>query len=153
MSGYLRMSSLVAASAVFASAIAIPAPAMASEGDLRTSLFGAYEFSGNTGNLGDPDGFGSAIVNLVSTSQLCYAIIVQGIDTPTLAHIHEGAPGVSGPPVVTLNPPKKGTAGTAAGCVKIPRNLLLDIGRFPAKYYINVHTVNFPSGALRGQLQ
>lgn len=138
---------------VAASLAAGVSSAVASEGNLRATLSGAFEFSGNTGNNGDLNGFGSALVNLVSTTKLCYAIIVQGIDTPSVAHIHEGAAGINGPIVVTLGAPGKGNGGTKSGCVNIDEDLALEIGRYPGNFYVNVHTGSFSAGALRGQLE
>src|SRR5512132_2587314 len=83
---------------------------------LSTVLLGGNEVS-STGvaNAGDPDGSGSATV-LIRDTTLCYGILVTGIDTPTLAHIHEGAAGVNGPVVVDLTPPQTGNPGGAEEC-------------------------------------
>ena len=50
-----------------------------------------------TCRTGDLDGFGSATVILLpgATPRLCYAILVTGIATPTLAHIHTGNSGAT----------------------------------------------------------
>jgi hypothetical protein len=58
--------------------------------------------------------------------------------------------GVPGPIVVALAPP--GANGTAAGCVAADREELLEILHEPEEYYVNVHTTDFPAGAVRGQL-
>jgi hypothetical protein len=41
---------------------------------------------------GDPDGSDAATVNVVAADQLCFAILVNNIDPPTFAHIHQGQP-------------------------------------------------------------
>ena len=54
-------------------------------------LLGGNEVSQAGGaNAGDPDGRGTASVVFLET-ELCYTFLVTGIDTPTQAHIHEGA--------------------------------------------------------------
>jgi hypothetical protein len=83
-------------------------------------------------------------------SQLCYMFFdVNGIGTPTAAHVHTGAAGVAGGPVVTLKPP---VDGSSSGCETISADLAKALVSNPAGYYVNVHTAEFPQGALRGQL-
>src|SRR5512132_847520 len=62
---------------------------------LSTVLLGGNEASdAAAANAGDPGGSGTATVLIRGAdATLCYAIVVTGIDTPTLAHIHEGATG------------------------------------------------------------
>ncbi len=38
-------------------------------------------------------------------------------------------------------------------CVKIVANVLAEIIKHPSDYYFNVHTKDFPRGAVRGQLR
>ena len=56
------------------------------------------------GNLG---GSGAASVIVFGSGQLCFSIAVQGIGTPTLAHIHRAGAGENGPIVVNLVPPSE----------------------------------------------
>jgi hypothetical protein len=108
---------------------------------------------------GDPNGSGAATVTInVRTQRVCFAIAVQDITLPALAaHIHEGAEGVAGDIVVTLKPPVEiaGTGvGLSQGCLRNqPKPILRAIKADPAGYYVNVHTEDFPGGAVRGQLQ
>jgi hypothetical protein len=121
---------------------------------LETELAGSNEVPGP----GDADGAGVASVEVAARSGvLCFSIAVEGIALPgTAAHVHEGAAGVAGPPVVTLEPPVafgSGAAGTSAGCLTgLSKKLLRAIVSDPAGYYVNVHNSEFPDGALRGQL-
>ena len=101
---------------------------------------------------GDQDGAGSATIRLVAgEGRLCFQLSVTNLTLPaTAAHVHSGVAGVAGPIVVTLTPP--GAGGTASGCVTIDRTLVAAILANPAAYYVNMHTTDFPSGAVRGQL-
>src|SRR5712691_2425949 len=136
---------------VAALGVAGPASADGGEGAARhltATLQGVSEVPGP----GDSDGTGIASIRLrPGRQQVCFALQVSGITLPAAAaHIHQGATGVAGPVIVTLAPP--GSAGTSSGCVATPRSTVLAILSNPAGYYVNVHTTDFPNGALRGQL-
>jgi len=82
---------------------------------------------------------------------ICFQLSVHAITLPaTAAHIHQGAAGVAGAVVVPLTAP--GAGGTAAGCVNSTRTLVTAILDNPAGYYANVHTTDYPVGAVCGQL-
>jgi hypothetical protein len=49
--------------------------------------------------------------------------------------------------------PLPALGGTAHGCVAdVPRALVRAIAQTPSSYYVNVHSSEFPDGAIRGQL-
>lgn len=131
-------------------------PAGAAATTLEASLSGGDT---EVPDPGDPDGSGGAVVKInVKKQKVCYTLVVLDIPLPTAAaHIHEGEAGVAGPISVTLKAPEEiaGTGiGLASGCVKDqPKPLLRDIKNNPHRYYINVHTADFPGGAVRGQLE
>jgi CHRD domain len=102
--------------------------------------------------VGDPDGFGSARIT-VDGSQLCYEISVDNITTPVAAHIHRGRKHDAGPIVVPLQPPSTGDPGASSGCTTISTTLAGQIQGQPSRFYVNVHTSDFPAGAIRGQLK
>lgn len=111
------------------------------------TLSGAAEVPGP----GDADGSGTAEVRLnQGQNQICFELSVSNIATATAAHIHEGAEGASGPPVVTLTAP--GADGTSTGCVDALADLIKRIRQTPENFYVNVHNAEFPNGAVRGQL-
>ncbi len=110
------------------------------------SLTGSQEVPGP----GDPDGSGRAEITVVdATDNICYDIEVRNIAPATAAHIHRGAPGEAGPPVVTLEAPSD---GDAKGCIAAPGALADEINANPAAFYVNIHNSEFPGGAVRGQL-
>jgi CHRD domain-containing protein len=114
----------------------------------QTSLKGTNEVPGP----GDTDGSGSATITVDRTlNQVCFTIHVSGITPPaTAAHIHQGAAGVAGPIVVTLTAPD--ATGSSSGCTVVTLDLVNAILANPSGYYVNVHTTDYPNGALRGQL-
>jgi hypothetical protein len=98
---------------------------------------------------GDPDGKGTADITLNdATNQVCWEFHYQNLGKPTLAHIHAGAKGVSGPPAVDFQYGKNGDNG----CVSTDPTTLANIKNNPAGYYVNIHTDEYPKGAIRGQL-
>jgi hypothetical protein len=112
---------------------------------LHATLTGAAEVPGP----GDPDGTGKARIRLnQGQRKVCFRLSWENIATPTAAHIHIGPPGDFGPVVVPLF-----TAPTESGCVNgVARSLIKNIRKHPGRYYVNIHTGDFPDGAIRGQL-
>jgi CHRD domain-containing protein len=125
-------------SLVIVFALTSVSPAFAADTTLTSALSGASGGSGSATFKVNPD-----------TGQVCYELSVSGIDTARAAHIHKGAAGVNGPPVVMLDAPATGTAkGCASASADVAKALIAD----PAGYYVNVHTATAPAGAVRGQL-
>lgn len=114
---------------------------------LFAALFGGEELGG-----GDPDGYGAAAITFHDSSQVCFGIVVDRLDEPTLAHIHAEKAGVSGPIFVTLSSPAAGNPGASSGCVAITATQYRALRNSPSNFYVNVHTIKFPNGAIRGQL-
>ena len=136
----LSLATLLLASLAFAGAT------MAGGRPFTTELLGANERP----NPGDPDGSGSAWVSLnPGTGEVCYAYSVSNVAPLLAAHIHRATADVAGPVVIPL-PPTSATGGS--GCVTADRDLLIEILKNPAGYYVNVHNAKYPPGALRGQL-
>ena len=142
-------------------AVALAAPAFAADGGrpLSTTLSGAEECTpvGACG-VGDPDGTGTARLRVnPGQEEVCFTISVTDIGaagTNVRAHIHSAPAGSNGPIVVAFVEPAGPlpASGVLEGCAAADRELLLDILANPAQYYVNVHTPDFPAGAIRGQL-
>lgn len=116
-----------------------------------TTLSGAAECnSSGTCNLGDPDGTGTARITVnVGQRRVCWDIDTANLGTITRGHIHRAPAGTAGPIVVGFF-----EATDLNGCTttELDRALLTDIIQHPQNYYVNVHTSDFPAGAIRGQL-
>lgn len=113
--------------------------------EFRADLNGANELGG-----GDPDGSGIARVETNDTlNTVCADLEVRQIGIVTAAHIHRGGAGVNGPPVVNLDPPDDNDSDD---CDTVSDDLIDEIRRNPRGFYVNVHTADYPDGAIRGQL-
>jgi hypothetical protein len=82
-------------------------------------------------------------------NRACYDVRYRNLPRATMAHVHRGAAGIAGPPVITL---RMAGPGRFQGCSRISRALARDLIRAPSRYYVNVHSAAFPDGATRGQL-
>ena len=114
---------------------------------INASLIGVTEVP----NPGDPDGTGTATLRLrAGQGQICETITVKNLGTPTASHIHQGTEDDSGPVVVPLKTPS--ATAPVSGCVPAPRTVVAGILGNRQSYYINVHTTDFPDGAIRAGL-
>lgn len=134
----------------------IPAPSGACPRTLLTSTSGGRALPvaliGEAESpAGDPVGTGTSTVRLrAGQGQICYQLATKNLSAAVAAHIHKGDVGAAGPVVVPLRTPD--AAGTSSGCASVTRTLVAAILADPASYYVNVHTAEFPAGAVRGQL-
>lgn len=96
-----------------------------------------------TGTVGS--GTFAAVLN-ARQGRLCYVLTATGLTDITAAHIHVKP---SGAIVVPLAAP---TTGSSSGCVEVDAALLRAILQAPGTYYVNVHTVAAPAGAISGDL-
>lgn len=147
---------------------------------LESDLSGRNEIASNAKSnkiVGDPNGSGEGYVfgidkdtrggvETLNDKTLCYILMVDEIaeldqlpGNGRAAHIHRGAAGSNGPIVANLAFP---TDGQASDCLsedeagKFPTGeagIVQDILANPGNYYFNVHNVEFPNGAVRGQLE
>ncbi|HEV7861437.1 MAG TPA: CHRD domain-containing protein [Acidimicrobiia bacterium] len=112
---------------------------------LRANLSGDEEVPGP----GAPNAVGIANVFVdTGNGRLCYRLGYDGINRPSAAHIHRGGPGQEGPPVIDLHPEVNGDEG----CVGADPTALRNVQDHPEAFYLNLHTPEYPDGAMRGQL-
>jgi len=115
------------------------------------SEFRAVLAGGNEPAGGDADGWGRAKVTVDdSTNTVCVNLETGNLSEVTAAHIHRGAAGVEGPPVVNLDRPDDD--GDEDDCDDVGDALADEIQANPAGFYVNIHTTEHPNGAIRGQL-
>jgi hypothetical protein len=101
---------------------------------------------------GAPDGSAVAAGTLwpQRPSHVCVGLgSVQGAERPFTAHIHHAPAGQTGPIVSTIEFVPFG----GSSCGDIDKTVLQDITRNFDQYYLDIHTDEFPDGAMRGQLQ
>jgi CHRD domain-containing protein len=130
----------------FAAVVAALVPALALARPTTTkfvvALAGKYEVP-----KGAPAGKGTATIT-ISGTKVCWAFTsLSGISKETAAHIHKAPTGKAGPIVVPF-----GGAYKAKGCTATTAAIAKAIVAHPGAYYVNIHTVKYPAGAVRSQL-
>ena len=84
---------------------------------------------------------------------ITYSLSWRGMGTPTQADIHLGARGVDGPVVLSLFTTAPATDDSTTGTVTVTDpSLLAALRSNPSGFYADLHTNQFPSGAVRAQL-
>ena len=127
--------------------ITVPADTTAAPVVLLASLEGRNEVT-----AGAPVGQALALIG-IHDSTLTYSISWRGIGTPTEADIHSGVRGVDGPVVVPLFTTPRTPDGFVSGTVTVTDPTVLAALRSdPGSFYTDLHTNQFPGGAVRAQL-
>lgn len=119
-------------------------PAHADINSFVAFMNGASEVPGP----GDSDGFGIGSIAIdTSLNTVSWSFLLNSVALPlTLAHIHSGAAGVSGPVIVDFS-------GQLSGANLFDADLAQITPTNAPNFYLNVHNTGFPGGAVRGQLQ
>ncbi|HEX8527319.1 CHRD domain-containing protein [Allosphingosinicella sp.] len=137
-----------AAAAAGASLAACSTPGIPQRAVLGSTLTGYQAVPGP----GDLDGTGTARLRVDSeAARICWEVNARGIDPATAAHVHRGAAGSAGPPVVPLSIPD--STGRSEGCSAVAGALAAEMIAQPHLFYVNVHNAAFPASAIRGQLR
>lgn len=111
----------------------------------RVTLTGKAETADGAAN-----GSGDAVIAIHSGSVVCWRFAhLHGFVNATVAHIHAGRPRKPGNIVVALS---TGPHLHHRGCVQARATVVKAIERNPAAYYVNIHSGQYPAGAVRGQL-
>ncbi|MGP4044820.1 CHRD domain-containing protein [Streptomyces sp. 2A115] len=121
---------------------------------LAASLKGANEVPVAGGPaVGDQDGAALEFVK-VEGDTVSVAVKWRGTGKPTLLHIHQGAKGSNGGVKVDFTKLLENAKGrTVTGTVKVQDAALLgQLKADPGSFYANLHSAEFPGGAVRGQL-
>ncbi|MER5790029.1 CHRD domain-containing protein [Streptomyces sp. NPDC001980] len=121
---------------------------------LAASLRGANEVPVAGGPaVGDKDGAALEFIK-VKGDKVTVAVTWRGTGRPTDLHIHQGAKGANGGVKIDFGKLLKTAKGhSVTGSVKVTdKALLKQLTTDPGAFYANLHTAEFPGGALRGQL-
>ena len=106
-----------------------------------------------SGRGGVPPGATGQVTMRVRGGRLCYDLRWSGM-APAAAHVHRGAGGANGQVAVPLFATDAAIVGWSEkrGCVRAAASLLARIAANPAAYYVDLHSPQFPQGAVRGRL-
>jgi hypothetical protein len=117
---------------------------LASATDVRMLLTGAQEVPPVT-----TAAKGTGTITVAADNSVTGTVSTTGI-TGTAAHIHEGAPGKNGPPIITLEKGANGKWSVPAGSKLTDAQL----NSFKTgNLYVNVHSAEHKGGEIRAQLK
>src|ERR1700689_3625370 len=129
---------------IVAAAALLVGSGIAMGADVKVHLTGAEETPPVTTSAS-----GSGTITIAADKSVSGTVKTTGIDG-TVAHIHVGAPGVAGPPIITLS---KGADGTWS----VPAGSKLTDDQFASfkagNLYVNVHSAAHAPGEIRAQLK
>lgn len=136
--------------------VALAIPALSSAGRNTTEVEAQLKGKNEVPGPGSDKGKGEVHVFLKPTQdKVCFDLEVKKLDTVVAGHIHKGDAETDGKVKVTLFD-EESLEGTGAyeGCVKeVKAKLIEKIAAKPEKFYVNIHTEEYPDGAIRGQLE
>lgn len=139
------------------SVLALAVPALSTAGKNTTELEAKLKGQNEVPGPGLNKGKGEIHVFVKPTQKkLCFDFEVKNLDPMTAGHIHKGDSETAGPVKIGLFEDAQGLDGSGAykGCVKkIKKKLLKKVAASPEKFYVNLHTFEYPDGAIRGQLE
>lgn len=111
----------------------------------RVALTGSAE-----PHRGALSGTGDAIIAFHSDNKVCWRFAhLHGFSAATSARIYKAPPGQAGKVAVSLS---TGPRLHHEGCVHVSPAVINAIEGKPQEYYVNIHSAQYPSGAVRAQL-
>jgi len=118
-------------------------------GSFHSVLVAKLSAAGETDAAGAAGGSGAARITMnEETGRVCWTISLRGLsDKPISAHVQQGKAGKTGADAIPL-----GGTFARTGCLSAPQKSVSAIGRDPNGYYVNVYTLKYLHGAVRGQL-
>ncbi|GAA2377456.1 CHRD domain-containing protein [Nonomuraea africana] len=141
----------VVATAVMASGCLMATPATA--GTAVDVYLAATLLGDNEVGTGDKDGGAIALFHITG-NKIEYAVQWRGTEAPTAFHIHQGKAGKDGKVAVPFfGEQLPGRLNAVAGVARADSGLLKSIAKNPKNWYANLHTAEFPDGAVRAQLR
>jgi hypothetical protein len=129
---------------LLAAGVLVAAGGFAVAAELKVTLTGAEETPPVATSA-----TGTASIAIAADRTVRGTIKTTGIEG-TVAHIHVGAPGQSGPPIITLDKGADGVWSVPAGAKLTDEQY----ASFKAgQLYVNVHSAEHKAGEIRGQLK
>ncbi len=120
------------------------------DGPSRRAIAGTMRGFRQVDDAGDPDGEGFGAV-VFDDHAAHYFLAVANVDAPSAAHIHAGTADQNRPIAIGFDAQFEG--GIAVGSVAVDEEIEAAILARPEDYYLNVHSPDYPNGAVRGQLR
>jgi len=97
---------------------------------------------------------GVARLQLLNDGSIRWSLHTRGLENVVAAHIHAGAPGLNGPPVITLFSGDPTSDLHLEGAITDPSQAAVVLQLIQNNTaYVNVHTTAFQNGEIRGQLE
>ncbi len=141
MSNPVRMQRIVS---FLATGVLVAAGGFAAAADVKVTLTGAEETPPVATSA-----TGTGNISIAADKTVRGTVKTTGIEG-TVAHIHVGAPGQSGPPIITLEKGADGSWSVPAGSKLTDEQY----ASFKAgQLYVNVHSSEHKAGEIRGQLK
>ena len=131
---------------------ALPRPHVLDPSATRSTTLSGAEQSENT--PGDPNGSGSVtLTTKPNISQVCFTITMSGINLQAVAgHVHKAPRGQTNVvPVVDMFE-NVNARSTISQCRFADPQTIRELRTNPSAYYVQVHNLQYPEGAIRGQL-
>jgi hypothetical protein len=139
-----RFTILTGIDGLMACAVFVIVSGSALAAELKVNLTGAQETPPVTTAAS-----GTATIKVAEDKSISGAVKTKAIDA-TMAHIHVGAPGKSGPPIITLTKDADGAWMVPAGSKLTDEQY----ASFKAgELYVNVHSAMHQPGEIRGQIK